>query len=215
MTFWRNFETKAALEEAVRRTVNPVPYNVEFESSLISDLIAERHWYCKHNRLRPTRFKRTSAWNGGYDFYGWFDSIGWHKVSWRKCIRPDNVDNVLKRAIRTAIRPIIAEYKASHPVCERCGTCPSKEVDHVSPTFDEMYQEAVATMSDEDKERVMARQNWDDESEFRLPNDDPLIESILGSHRGAQLQAVCTGCHQDNARERRQQSGTHQQQTGR
>jgi hypothetical protein len=155
-TVWRNFTTKTALTDAVREIVNPVPFDAEFESGLLSDLIAERHWYCRHHQARPTKFKKSHGWNGGYDFWGWFEPTGWHRVSWRKCITPDKIDDVLKRALRTAIRPIITDYKDSHAVCERCNLQTAEEIDHVNPTLDEMYQKVVAGLGPKEKEQIMA-----------------------------------------------------------
>lgn len=200
---WRDFTTKKALTEAVRNVVNAVAFNDEFESQLLSDLIAERHWYCSCHQTRPTKFKKMPGWNGGYDFLGWFDQIGWHKVSWTKCITPDSVDAVLKRVLRTAIRPMIADYKSSHPVCERCQQRETEEVDHVSPTFDEMYRRAIDGLSGEEKDQIMASLNWNDESEFQLPEDHRVVERILTSHENCQLQAVCVDCHRANAKERK------------
>ena len=200
---WRDFTTKKAITDAIRNVVDPSPFDYEFESELISDLIAERHWYCKHHHARPTKFKKTSGWNGGYVFWGWFDPTGWHKVSWTKCVTPDGIDDVLKQALRTAIRPIIANYKSSHSVCERCQVRATEEVDHANPTFEEMYQRAVANMGDKEKEQIMASLDWHQESEFLLPENHPVVVSVLRAHEGARLQAVCTACHQENARDRK------------
>lgn len=197
--------TKAALTEAVRAVVNPVPFDQEFESELLANLIAERHWHSKLHGIVPRKFKKTRGWGDGYDFWGWFEPGGWHKVSWRKCIIPDNADDVLKRALRSAVRPIIAAYKDKHPVCERCGLRASEEVDHVEPSFDTIVDGALALLTQEQKNEVMRSLDWHEESEFLLPNDHPVVSRVLNAHETVKLQAVCRPCHQLNERERRAQ----------
>ncbi len=201
--FWRNFTTKVELTKTVQNIVRSRPFEVEFESELLSDLIAERHWHCSFHQLRPTKFKKSEGWNGGYDFWGWFEPTGWHKVSWRKCITPDKIDNTLKGALRTAILPIVSEYKYLHLFCERCNVHPIEHVHHVSPTFDEMFRDAISVMSIEEKEQIKVSQDWNEEAPFQLPRDHPAVQSILRSHEGAQLQAVCKDCHPKNERDRK------------
>jgi hypothetical protein len=201
---WRDYATKASLLEAVRAIVNPVPFDHEFESELLASLIAERHWHCKLHGIAPRKFKKTRGWGDGYDFWGWFEPGGWHKVSWKKCITPDTADDVLKRSLRTAVRPIIAAYKARKPVCESCGLRPSEDVDHSKPTFDSIVQGALGLMSPEQKEEVLKSLNWDEESEFLLPDDHPVVRSVLTAHETAILQAVCKLCHQKAERQRRE-----------
>jgi hypothetical protein len=200
---WREYMTKAALTNAVRAVVNPAPFDDEFQSELLSSLIAERHWHCKLHGIAPTKFRKTRGWGDGYDFWGWFEPSGWHKVSWRKCITPDSVEDVLKRALRSAVRPIIAAYKSEHPLCERCGLRGTQEVDHVDPSFDRIVQTALALLAEEEKDQVMKSLDWDEESEFLLPDGHPVVLSVRKAHATTKLQAVCPQCHQLNERERR------------
>jgi hypothetical protein len=200
---WRDYLTKATLQEAVRAVVNPIPFDQEFVSDLLASLIAERHWHCKLHGTAPTKFKKTRGWGDGYDFWGWFEQGGWHKVSWKKCITPDTADDVLKRALRTAVRPFIAAYKITKPVCERCRLRPSEDVDHVEPSFDSIVRSALALMSEEQNDEVMKSLDWDEESEFLLPDDHPVARNVLKAHETVRLQAVCKTCHQENERERR------------
>jgi hypothetical protein len=88
-------------------------------------------------------------------------------------------------------------------VCERCGLRPTEDVDHVEPTFETIVHSALTLMSQEQKDEVMKSLNWDEESEFLLPDNHVVVRRVLKAHETAKLQAVCKVCHQENERERK------------
>ena len=45
--------TKTRLKEVIREEIAAVDFGQEFESSLISDLILQKHYHCAAQRLRP------------------------------------------------------------------------------------------------------------------------------------------------------------------
>ena len=99
---WREFPTQAALRTAIRERVNPKPFDTPFADSLISDLIAERHYFCSLRGLRPASFKKTRE-NDPYRFWGLFDH-GWHPVSWDSCVSgPPGKRAIIVRALRDRV----------------------------------------------------------------------------------------------------------------
>ena len=140
MNYWRAFVHQKDLETAVRAVVNPAPYDATFGSELISDLLAERHYYCQRNGIRLTRFKKTHE-DRPYRFYADFPSVGWHPVSWTKCVKqPPTRETIIRDALRQSTEAQKSAYRRAHPVCENCGRAPSIETHHVQPTFAEIVE---------------------------------------------------------------------------
>jgi len=194
---------KSKLIKTIQDEIANFDFNEEFESQLISDLIAEKHYYCSGKQLRPARFRKTDRGNDSYDFWGFFQNHGWHVVSWRQCINPRNQTDWLVRALRDAAQPIVSRYKSCHPVCERCQVVVSDDVDHVSPEFNDIATEIIGTLSPEQTVQIFERFDWWDKEPFSLPPNHVALEQLERAHRTARLQAVCKTCHGLNARERR------------
>jgi hypothetical protein len=200
--FFRHYKTKNALMKDIKNFIDSYPLNQEFESDLISDLIAEKHYYCSCHGLRPIRFRKEFR-PGSYNFFGFFPSLEWHKISWKQCIFPDSKESIVKEALRKAIQPHISEHKRLYPFCEKCGE-PSQEIDHVDPEFDVIAQQALKTLSDKDWESIMIDSfNFLIKEDFRLPDNNSALIYTLEAHKTAKLQAVCKKCHCANARERK------------
>jgi hypothetical protein len=139
--FWREFPTKKAVEEAIRGIVTPQSFRIPFESSLISDLVLERHYYCSLRGLRPSRFRKLPGY-GTYTFEGDFSGLStpqpfdWHPVSWTKCLaEPPTEWSQIVRAMRDRIEPVKTRYRELHLICETCNLRPTAEVHHSNPTF--------------------------------------------------------------------------------
>ena len=79
-SIWRHFGTQEQIVETIRELVNGKPFDIPFEEALISDLIFERHYFCRLKGLRPIKFKKTRE-NTPYKFFGFFEKIEWHPVS--------------------------------------------------------------------------------------------------------------------------------------
>jgi hypothetical protein len=196
--------TKTKLTETIREEISRYNFGQEFESSLISDLIAQKHYYCSRKRLRPERFKKEFRPGAAYDFYGFFPGHDWHLVSWSQCIRPRDEHDWLKNALRESIKPIVTAYKAAHPTCEKCCQVPSEHVDHVDPEFDVMASKAIQAITMHEVDEAFSRFDWWNKDPFTLPSTHRAVQSVLEDHNSAKLQAVCQPCHVANAKERRQ-----------
>lgn len=196
-----NGMTKTALAKAVRDEVSRFAFGEEFESSLITGLIADRHYYCSKKGIRPVRFRKQFSPGVICDFEGFFPGHGWHMVSWAQSITPRDEYAWLKRALRDAVQPIIAGYKSIHPSCEVCGG-QTEEVDHVDPEFDIMATQAISLLDEEQFKEAFARFDWWSKEPFSLPESNPAVRSIIAAHETAKLRAVCKSCHLRSSAER-------------
>ncbi|VVO75821.1 hypothetical protein [Pseudomonas fluorescens] len=195
--------TKTQLKEVIRSEIAAVNFGQEFQSSLIADLIHQKHYHCAAQGLRPTRFRKLHRPGAVYDFQGYFPGYGWHGVSWTQCIDPRDEMAWLNRALRDAAHPIISRYRAMHPVCERCKNNPSTEVDHVSPEFHVMVTQIIQTLSPSQIEEIFSRFDWLDKDPFSLPSGHSVLQLLDEAHQTVTLQAVCKPCHVCNGNDRR------------
>lgn len=195
--------TKTQLRERIRARLKERKLEEVFDDDLISDLIAEKHYYCSIHGLRPSRFRMSSRPGGGYDFYGEFDPNGWHKVSWSQCLDPRDQNDWIESALRLASAPFLLARKTAFPSCERCGMLASTEVDHVNPEFREMAREALRQMTEAEFGAAFRGFDWWSSKPFTLPADNSALIYTLQAHQHATLQAVCKNCHLENAAERK------------
>ena len=192
---WRTYQTQKELADAIRAIVNPQPFTTEFDAPLISDLILERHYFCRYRSLRPTKFKKTRE-DLPYRFYGQFPDFGWHPVSWRKCLRqPPSTQDILRRALRSRTLASKVDYRRRHPVCEACGQAPAVEVHHATPTFDELVKSVLAATTPAEQHSVLVAWDWFRAEEFSIPDDHVLAVGFDELHAQAKLQALCKRCH--------------------
>ncbi|MFZ1642792.1 MAG: hypothetical protein WAV07_15440 [Candidatus Contendobacter sp.] len=183
--------TKTKLTETIRAELSQYGLGQEFESKLISDLIAHKHYYCSRKGLRPERFKKEFRPGAAYDFYGFFSEHGWHLVSWFQCITPRDELDWLKRALREVVEPIVHAHKIAHPTCERCRLVPSEHVDHVEPEFDVMATKAIQQLTPREVEEAFSRFDWWSKEPFTLPAWHRAVKSVIEDHKTAIMQAVC------------------------
>lgn len=99
--------SKTRLKEVIREEIAAVDFGQEFESSLIADLILQKHYHCAAQRLRPSLFRKLHRHGAAYDFQSYFPAHGWHGVSWTQCIDSRDEMAWLDRALRDAVHPII------------------------------------------------------------------------------------------------------------
>lgn len=191
---WRNFLTQDSLRHAIREIVNPQPFDVPFAAPLISDLIAERHYFCSLHHLRPTQFKKTHD-DQPYRFHGLFNH-GWHPVSWTKCLsRPPGREELIVRALRSRTEPLKIAYRRAHPVCADCGRAPSEETHHARPTFQQIVEEVFRAITPADVDSALASWDWFQKAEFSLPDEHVIVRVFDRLHASAQLEALCRPCH--------------------
>ena len=207
--FWRYFPTKTAAEVAIRAIVDPHPMKIPFESTLISDLILERHYFCSMRRLRPSRFRKLPGY-GHYQFEGDFSDqltampISWHPVSWAKCLkRPLTEWERIVRAMRDRVQHAKEAYVESHPICQACSSHPSEEVHHAKPTFHEISESVRKRVSGIEISQCFADWNWFLKDNFTLPKGHVITSIFDTLHASAQLEALCRECHNKTKRSRR------------
>lgn len=193
--YWRTFVFQKDLAEAVRAVVDPARDDTPFVSELISDLVAERHYYCRRHGLRPTRFMRTSE-DRPYRFYGDFPQLGWHPISWKKCVEPPPTrESIIRDALRQSTEAAKTAFRRAHPLCQHCGRAPSAETHHAEPTFADLVSAVFATVTEADLESALDTWNFFDPQPFSLPADHVIQSRFDERHRRARLEALCRRCH--------------------
>ncbi|WP_223446345.1 hypothetical protein [Pseudomonas sp. BF-R-19] len=195
--------TKAQLRACIRLRLKERELEEVFQDDLISDLIAEKHYYCSVHDLRPSQFRMLYRPGGGYDFYGLFDPSRWHKVSWSQCLDPRDQNEWIQSALRLASAPFLSARRLAFPICERCGVLPSTEVDHVNPEFQSIARQAMQLMTTSEFRNAFRGFDWWSDQPFTLPVDNSALAYTLQAHQRATLQAVCKDCHLQNAADRK------------
>ncbi|MDB5995091.1 MAG: hypothetical protein JWP42_2227 [Pseudomonas sp.] len=195
--------TKTVLRSTLQQQLKSHALGEVFEDMLISDLIAQKHYYCSINRLRPTHFRKLPRTDGGYDFQGLFGPYKWHGVSWTQCLAPRDQNGWIEAALRMAVKPFLSARRQAFPVCERCALTPSTEVDHVESEFNEIFRRAMNIMSADEFQEAFSRFDWWSHKPFLLPEDNSALVYTLATHATAKLQAVCKSCHKLNDAERK------------
>lgn len=193
--YWRTFVFQKDLAEAVRAVVDHAPDDTPFVSELISDLIAERHYYCQRHGLRPARFKRTRE-DQPYRFYGEFPRLGWHPISWSKCVKPPPTrETIIRDALRQSTEADKTAYRRAHPLCQHCGRAPSAETHHADPTFADLVVAVFATVTEADLESALDTWDFFSPQPFTLPTNHVIQRRFDERHRQARLEALCRQCH--------------------
>ncbi|MGC4074916.1 MAG: hypothetical protein QM760_20940 [Nibricoccus sp.] len=192
--FWRDFRRQKDVEAAVRLIIDDHPFYQSFEAPVISDLIAERHYFCRLIDLRPTSFKKTEE-NTPYRFYGLFESYGWHAVSWRKCLKdPPSKEAIITTALRNRTLPEKARFRDEHPTCARCDE-PSEEAHHAEPTFKDIIARVFAVTSEQEIESAIASWDWFKKEDFAVPNGHAIEKRFDEIHAKVRFEALCRKCH--------------------
>jgi hypothetical protein len=204
--FWREFPTKKAAEVAIRGILKAQPFKIPFESSLISDLVLERHYYCSLRGLRPSRFRKLPGYNA-YTFEGDFAGLStpkpvdWHPVSWLKCLaKPLTEWDRIVRAMRDRIEPVKTGYRELHLTCEACNARPTAEVHHLNPAFVSISNSVRSRVSDSEISDCLCGWNWFLRDNFALPEGHTITIAFDQLHATATLQALCRECHNKTKR---------------
>ena len=193
--YWRDFLRQADVEAAVRAVVNPQPFNTAFESPLISQLVSERHYFCRLHKLRPAAFKKTYE-DSPYRFYGLFELKGWHPVSWRKCLKqPPSREDIIVAALRNRIESEKIAFRRAHPICAHCNNVPSEETHHAQPSFSEITDRVFSAVLESDIDTALAAWNWFEKQEFTVPQGHVIERLFDEFHAAARLEALCKRCH--------------------
>lgn len=196
------YQTKKSVKDAVRALVDRMPFGHEFESPLLSDLIGKYHHQCPKLGIRPTMFRRDrhEEHPSGQDFKAYFPQavngavVGWHGVSWTKCLDPPSYEDEVRGFLRRVAKPEMdAARKDACEECHRTGSGPL-QVDHANPTFEEMYQKVRGQLTAREIEN-WAYYDWISHERFSLPEDHPVSLEFRRLHAKARLRTLCKACH--------------------
>lgn len=196
------FKTKKELREHIRSLLARRVMWEEFESDLLSELIAKYHHYCGAVGLRPERFRKVPLPEipsvGPYEFQGFFPKIGWHGVSWTKCLRAPTYIDEVTMSLRRRVKSVVDGARGGR--CARCGSTERLDVHHAGPTFDEMAKAASALLT---KEEVEERRywTWEKEERFNLPEGHPTLRLFDELHAKSLLVTLCKACHRQETRD--------------
>ena len=194
------YPTKKAVISAVRKEIQKHALGEEFESALISDLIALHHVRCVYLGLRPIKFKAIperpgDGTPGGYRFRGLFPEIGWHGVSWRKSVTPPTWNGEKTRLLRNQCDSDMETYRFKNYRCVDCGKQePPLHCHHDDPTFREMAARVDHLFTHEDR-IAWENSDWTKEEEFSLGCDHPAYVEFRKIHSKAKMIVLCNKCH--------------------
>jgi 5-methylcytosine-specific restriction endonuclease McrA len=89
--------------------------------------------------------------------------------------------------------------------CQLCGSTEQLEVDHVQPTFNEIYLMARANFLPEEVDS-WAYHDWLNNARFSLPEEHPVVWLFDRIHSNSKVQTLCTRCHTWKTRQERRNS---------
>ncbi len=113
-------------------------------------------------------------------------------VSWTKCLAPPTYDDEVRQFLRRKIQPQMRAALGDR--CERCGSSEDLEVNHLDPTFDEIYQQARHHFTQFEIDS-WAYHDWWANARFALPDGHPVLVAFEELHSRVRLEAVCRLCH--------------------
>jgi hypothetical protein len=195
----RLYTTKKAIQEDVRACLKTKRLFDPFCSELLSDLVQSYHYYCKREGLRPAKFRKKPRARGGYTLQGWFEGVGWHGVSYLKCLTPPTFETEMTKALRTVVEPVV--WAKKKPCCEKCGSTYQLEQDHVEPKFKTILTRCLAVAGEEERS-AWETFDWLKEETFTLPPSCPAVKLALELHETAVIQTLCAPCHRNVKRPR-------------
>lgn len=191
----RTYRTKKAAMDVCKKVINSHPLVKPFASEVLSDLVQRHHYYCSRHGLRPLQFRKIPRARGGYRLEGWFDGIGWHGVSYRKCLTPPTFEQEVNKALRKVVEPVVWRTRDDW-VCEKCGGTQDLEQDHVEPKFVDVFNACMEVITDEDR-AAWDNFNWPRYEEFFLPKNSPAVKLALKMHENAVIRTLCAPCHRN------------------
>lgn len=125
--------------------------------------------------------------------------MGWHDVSWTKCLKPPTYDDEVKQFLRRRIQPQMRA--ALRDRCERCGSSEDLEVNHLDPTFDEIYQQVRHHFTQSEIDSWAYHDGWAN-ARFALPERHRVLVAFEELHRGVRLETLCRRCHRQTTTRR-------------
>lgn len=201
------YTSKRSLVTAVQKELSQYKIGEEFTSPLLSDLVSKHHLHCSRLGYKPVQFRKIPLpeypSSSTYELQGYFVAIGWHDVSWRKCIYHPTYHDEVKQFLREHVHQSLQSQKKAK--CERCGSTKQLEVDHMEPTFNEIYIMARANFLPEEV-ASWAYHDWLNNTRFSLPEEHPVVQLFDRIHSNSRIQTLCTRCHIWKTRQERRQS---------
>ena len=200
----QSFPSKAAAIRAIQAELLLHVFWEAFTSPLLVDLLTRYHHALPRLGLRPTHFRKTPSWESRnpdlYNFEAYFRDpklTGWHGISWRKCFDPPTYLDEARQHLRKLVGPTVAIARG--PCCERCGSTDNLEVDHLKPTFEEMFLASAALFASKENDQ-WAYYDWIANERFELPPTHPVVVEFMRQHRSATLQTLCREHHAEKTR---------------
>ena len=202
------FRTQKECRAAIKAEVDPHKTTGDiFLAPITRDLLAKHHHGCIAHQLVPECFQWGIHPDTGFEncFYARFNDprypdLTWKPTAWNKAIRnwrltDQTLDGLLKHdLLRAVVRPLLWEYRNSHPFCEiHDGTHGQYEaavhVHHVHPTFDAIAIGAIALLSQQDRQAFISDFDWVRDDALNVPIQ--CRDYLLFVHSMARVQSVC------------------------
>ena len=205
------YRTKKEAEQAVRIEVARHALGQEFVSEMISDLIANHHYFCSKHKVRPEIFccrpdEGVDRRRGGYQFKGFFPGIGWRSVSWSKCFNVPTWEAGKREMLRDACSDAMDMYRLKNYRCAGCGIeKPPLNCHHKKPSFAEMMRSVDRLFTDQDG-LAWENRDWMKEECFTLGEKHPAIVEFMRLHSEAVLVVLCENCHKKEHQKERQKT---------
>ena len=210
-------DAKAAVRAIVGTPANPkYKLNEEFFHPLLQRLFVEQPYWREPPGPVCTKFKwtvrllpygATSEWQfmAYSDEPGWKKKkggpdAGWKSVSWRKAVDWYKFDIVkeLKEVANHRISMFTAAHRAVNQYCEHDGcTLLADHVHHCGMSRGDIVTEALASLSDEDFDRIRELYDWWSDDMFMLPDDHKFMQSVIARHGPGTLRSLCRRHHND------------------
>ena len=210
-------EAQAAVRAIVGTPSSPrYRLDEEFFHPLLQRLFIEQPYWCEPPGPVCTKFKWTHrvlpyGATTDWQFMAYSDEPGWKKkksgldagwksVSWRKAVGWYKFDIVkeLKEVANHRISIFTAAHREAHRRCEHEGcTSFADHVHHCVMPRLEIVAEALASMSDEDFDKVREMYDWWSDAQFTLPDDHKFMQSVIARHGPGTLRSLCRKHHND------------------
>jgi hypothetical protein len=97
--------------------------------------------------------------------------------------------------MRDRIEPEKLSYRNEHQTCEICRAAGSVEVHHESPSFIEITQYVLESITADQIADCLGDWDWFVKEDFALPEGHDITRAFDAIHSSATLQALCRVCH--------------------
>ena len=139
---------------------------------MLSDLVFKHHFAAARLGLRPVRFRKAFPTDQVRHsvLEGYFPELGiWHDFSWHKCLTPPTYADEVRGFFRQRVQDSPEWERAIRVRCEKCGGSHRLQVDHLSPTFKQIFDEAYELFTPEEIEGWF-NHDWIQNEYFLLPD---------------------------------------------